>query len=142
MRTLHLSIYTHKRASVDPQILAALQGALVGGAGGAAIQGIRKLMRGRHDDEEDSPSILKGMLMGGGLGAAGGLGLEYLMRTPQQEPIGFTAPQLKAPQHARPSGYSNMLRASLPPSDAGTRPAGSQLGSLEGLNEPRHPALM
>lgn len=67
-------------STMDPNVLAALQGGVVGAGAGALIQGIRKLMQSRRDaEEEGSPSILKGMLVGGGLGAAGGYGLRNML---------------------------------------------------------------
>lgn len=156
MRPLNISTYIYKRASTDPRLLAALQGALVGGAGGAVVQGIRKLMQSRREEEEEgSPSILKGMLVGGGLGAMGGAGLEHLMRTPEGGAPGpmmnpgmsgggnpFTTAHSGGYGGAHPRSHSDAMRAMLPQGDAGDTRVPSQMGSLQGLGMPGHPALM
>lgn len=78
---VHLSSFMVKTAAnVDPNVLAALQGGVVGAGAGALVQGVRKLLQSRRDEEENgSPSILKGMLVGGGLGAVGGYGLRNML---------------------------------------------------------------
>jgi hypothetical protein len=76
---IHASSYLVKRATTDPRILAALLGGGVGAAGGGMVQLVRKLLQSRRDAEENgSPSILRGMLMGGLGGAALGAGAEHL----------------------------------------------------------------
>lgn len=62
-----------KRANVgpDPRVSAAIQGGLLGAGGGALVQVLRRMLQTKQEQEEEgSPSILKGMLMGG-LGGAG-----------------------------------------------------------------------
>jgi hypothetical protein len=66
------------QAPINPRILAAILGGGAGALGGGAIQGVRKLMQSKRDEEENgSPSILKGMLLGGLGGAGVGAGLEH-----------------------------------------------------------------
>lgn len=66
------------QAPIDSRILAAILGGGAGALGGGAIQGIRKLMQSKEDERrEGSPSILKGMLLGGLGGAGLGAGLEH-----------------------------------------------------------------
>lgn len=55
----------------DPRIIAAVRGGLVGAGVGGLTQMLRSMFQSRRDEEENgSPSIMKGMLMGG-LGGAG-----------------------------------------------------------------------
>lgn len=68
------------KQALDPRISAALQLGLLGAGGGLAFQGVRKMLQGRDDEEENgSPSLLRGALTGGLLGAAGGGGLAHLL---------------------------------------------------------------
>ena len=79
---IHLSSYLVKRAA-DPQINPRILAALVGGGGGAlaggGIQALRKMFQSKRDEEENgSPSILNGMLLGGLGGAGLGAGLQHM----------------------------------------------------------------
>lgn len=72
-----------KQGSVSPWD-AALRLGLLGAGGGLAFQGLRKLMQSKRDEEEEgSPSLLKGMLLGGLLGAGGGAGIAHLLNRGQ-----------------------------------------------------------
>lgn len=84
MRIIDLSVYAVKEAA-DPRIEAALKMGLVGAGAGGLLQGIRKLLH--RGDPEDSPSILNGMLLGGGLGAAGGAGLAHWAGQQKSPPL-------------------------------------------------------
>lgn len=77
MRNAHLTLLSVgivKQAAVDPRLSAALQGGMLGAAGGGTIQLLRRLFQSKRDEEENgSPSILNGLLLGG----LGGAGLGY-----------------------------------------------------------------
>jgi len=80
-----LSSYLVKRAAdaADPQIDPRILAALVGGGGGAlaggGIQALRKMFQSKRDEEENgSPSILNGMMLGGLGGAGLGAGLQHM----------------------------------------------------------------
>lgn len=75
-----LSCLMLKQASLNPQLLAALVGGGAGALAGGAVQGVRKLTQSRDDEERDgSPSVLKGMLLGGLGGAGLGYGAERML---------------------------------------------------------------
>ncbi len=66
-----------KKNSISPMD-AALRLGLLGAGGGLAFQGIRKLLQSKQEEEEEgSPSLLKGLLLGGLLGAGAGGGLAH-----------------------------------------------------------------
>ncbi len=68
-----------KKSNVSPMD-AALRLGLLGAGGGLAFQGIRKLLQSKKEEEEEgSPSLLKGLLLGGLLGAGAGGGLAHWM---------------------------------------------------------------
>ena len=72
-----LSCLMLKQAEINPQLLAALVGGGAGALAGGAVQGVRKLTQSPEDEERNgSPSVLKGMLLGGLGGAGLGYGLE------------------------------------------------------------------
>jgi hypothetical protein len=65
------SRYLVKRADMDPRMQSALHYGLLGAGAGGLVQLVRKMLQSRRDEEEEgSPSLLKGMLLGG-LGGAG-----------------------------------------------------------------------
>lgn len=80
-------------SSVNPAIMGALAGA--GGLG--LVQLLRKAMQSKRDEEENgSPSILNGLLLGGLLGGGAGYGLHHLAGG-QSPAAAAAAPRMPTP---------------------------------------------
>lgn len=108
--------FERTKQAMDPRLQAAIDLGLIGGIGGLGIQGLRKLFQSKQDEEENgSPSLLKGLLMGGALGAAGGAGLAHFggLHLPQGEPFSPVTgrPSRSGTGMAAGAGFDNALTA-------------------------------
>lgn len=81
-----------------------LAGALLGAAGGAGVQGLRRLFS-TSADEDDQPSYLNGALAGGLLGALGGASMR-----PQHTPAALAAAKADG-MKANPFNAKGMAQA-------------------------------
>lgn len=95
----------------------ALIGALTGAGGLGLVQLLRKMTQSKKDEEENgSPSVLNGALLGALLGSGAGVGLSYLRQPQQREDASpFSSSQIQGFLAGPAGGFNlNTLKRNAP----------------------------